>query len=784
MRQRIQNLKAEIVNAQLSVSAQRAVIVTQAYREAEGLPIETVRARAVGKVLRELPVWISPDELILGHPTEYWRAAPIFPEMHISWLAEEIESLDRREYHPFAISPETKQALYGILPYWQGKTLCDAAYARYPQEVIVAREKSGLISSEQNERGGVGNFLIEYPLVLREGLWGMKADMVRRRDALDMTLPESVEKARFYEAAMSLCDSAVVFAGRYADLAEELAGKEASPARREELLSMAEVCRRVPAQPARNLHEALQSMWFIYLICHIETNGTSVSFGRIDRYLLPYYQEMVQAGREEDAVELLECFMVKLNEIVRIYDEKSAVINAGLPSFPNMTIGGLDEHGKDATTALSYRLLDCLMDVRLPQIHIVLKVHRLTPRPLLLKAIRSVKTVQGMPAFIGNSSLEKFFLTHGATLREARESAITGCVIPGLYGVWSRGSAVYVNILKAVELAMNRGVDPLSGEQAGPVTPDPAEFSSMEDLYQAFLVQFDSILRRAVTACNILDGALADKMPHIFASMFVRGCIQRGRDGTRGGANYNFTRIMAAGLPNTADSFAAIEKVVFQDKRITMAQLAGALRDNFQSPENQRIRAWLDEAPKYGNDDDFVDKYAVQVSDWFFDAIQEFRNPRGGPFIGAFQTLLANLYFGRRTGPTPDGRVSMDTMADTLSPAHGKDRTGPTAVCASCGKIDHNRTSGTILNLKLNETVLATQGDEARLADLIYTYLVDLEGTHVQFNIIDNQKLRDAQKHPEKYRDLIVRVSGYSAYFTELSPQVQQDIIDRSELRF
>lgn len=283
-----------------------------------------------------------------------------------------------------------------------------------------------------------------------------------------MTLPESVEKARFYEAAMSLCDSAVVFAERYADLAEELAGKEASPARREELLAMAEVCRRVPAQPARNLHEALQSMWFIYLICHIETNGTSVSFGRIDRYLLPYYQEMVQAGREEDAVELLECFMVKLNEIVRIYDEKSAVINAGLPSFPNMTIGGLDEHGKDATTPLSYRLLDCLMDVRLPQIHIVLKVHRLTPRPLLLKAIRSVKTVQGMPAFIGNSSLEKFFLTHGASLREARESAITGCVIPGLYGVWSRGSAVYVNILKAVELAMNRGVDPLSGEQAGP----------------------------------------------------------------------------------------------------------------------------------------------------------------------------------------------------------------------------------------------------------------------------------------------------------------------------
>lgn len=784
MRNRIQNLKNEIVNATLSVSARRAEILTRAYRESEGQAIEQVRAHAIGKVLRELPVWISPDEWIVGHPTEYWRAAPIFPEMHISWLEEEIESLDRREYHPFYISEETKQTLYDIMPFWKGKTLCDAAYSRYPEEVIIAREKAGLISSEQNERGGVGNFLIEYPLVLREGLMGMKADMAARKAALDPIHPETPDKRRFYDAAMSLCDSAVAFASRYADLAEELAENEPDATRKAELLHMAEVCRRVPAHPARDLHEALQSMWFIYLICHIETNGTSVSFGRIDRYLLPYYQAMVDAGREEDATELLECFMVKLNEIVRIYDEKSAVINAGLPSFPNMTIGGLDEHGKDATTVLSYKLLDCLMDVRLPQIHIVLKVHRLTPPDLLRKAIRSVKTVQGMPAFIGNTSLEKFFLTHGATLKEARESAITGCVIPGLYGVWSRGSAVYVNILKAVELAMNRGFDPLSGEQAGPVTADPAEFTSMDDFYAAFCIQFESILRHAVTACNILDGALVDKMPHIFASMFVRGCIERGKDGTRGGANYNFTRIMAVGLPNTADSFAAMEKVVFVDKRITMAQLAAAIRDNFQSPENQRIRMWLDQAPKYGNDDDFVDKYAVKIADWFFDAIEPFRNPRGGCFIGAFQTLLANLAFGRRTGPTPDGRVSMDTMADTLSPAHGKDRTGPTAVCASCGKIDHNRTSGTILNLKINDTVLSTEADEMLLADLISTYLVDLEGTHVQFNIIDNEKLRDAQKHPEKYRDLIVRVSGYSAYFTELSPQVQQDIIDRSEHRF
>lgn len=783
MNPRIKNLKEKILSTPLEVSSKRAILVTEAYKETEGEPIPIRRVKALKKILEGLPVWIDKDELIVGHANESFRAASIFPEMHISWLDDELDRLEKRSQQPFNISEEAKQNIREIIPYWKGQTLYDFAFKSYPEEVIDARERVGLFSSEQNERGGVGNVILDYPMLLKNGLEKIAEDIKNRCNKLDPTDPLNIERIQFYKAAIITCEAAISFAKRYADLARSLAEKENDQKRKDELLKIADICNSVPRKPAETFWEALQSIWFVQLITQIETNGIAVSLGRMDQYLYQYYKNDILEGKldSEGAQELLECFLIKLNELVRIYDEKAALINAGLPAFQNITIGGRDENNKDATNELTYMFLDALMELRLPQIHIVLKVHKTTPTALLQKAIKSIKAVQGMPALVGDEALEKFLLSKGVPQKEARTYALSGCVTPGVYGVWSRGGAAYVNLLKVLELALNNGVDPLTGIKAGPETGNAEEFKSMNDILIAFKKQLESLIKRSVVGCNILDKVQAEKMPHVFLSIFVRGCIENGNDATRGGARFNFTRIMGGGLPNVANSLAAIKKVVFDDKKINMKQLIDSLRNNFGRPEDEKIRRMLLSAPKYGNDDDYVDDFAVKISDLFMSEVEKYRNPRNGVFIPAYQTLLSNIYFGWRTGATPDGRLTGEALADTLSPVHGTDKKGPTAVLSTVAKIDHARSSGTILNLKFNRTVLENERDEKKLIDLIKGYLVDLGASHVQFNVISSAELRDAQQHPEKYRDLIVRVTGYSAYFVELSKDVQDDIIGRTE---
>jgi len=780
---RLSKLRSKILDAPLKISTKRALLITESYKETEGEPVELRRAKAFKKILDNIPIWIDLDELIVGHANEGFRSASIFPEMHIKWLENEIDNLDKRKQEPFIINEKQKNEIKKIIPYWKGKTLYDYTYKAYPEEVMITREKTGVFASEQNERGGVGNVLLDYPSLLKKGLNLIKEETCLKLNKLDYTIPENYESILFYKAAIIVCNEAIKFTNRYSNLARKLAQEENDLKRKKELLKISEICKKVPAEPANTLYEALQSIWFVQLLVQIETNGTSISLGRIDQYLLPYYiedkEKMILTKFE--VIDLIGCFFIKLNEIVRLYDKDAAFINAGLPTFQNIALGGRTEDNTDATNELTYICLKLLKEVRLPQIQTVLKVHKQTPDNLLEEAFETVKAVQGMPSFLSDEVEEKFLLTKGISLKESRTAAYTGCITPAVYGMWSRGGAAYFNLLKVLELALNGGIDVITGIKVGPKTGVAENFKSTDDVIKAFKIQLNYCIKQVVIACNILDVITSEVMPHIFTSIFVRGCIESGKDATRGGALYNFTRIMGVGVANVADSIAALQFLVFDKKVFKMNDFLRILKNNFEGEKGKILKRSIDNVPKYGNDDDYVDRFAVKISDLFFDEVEKYRNPRNGKFVPAFQSLLSNIYFGLRTSATPDGRKAGDPLADTLSPVHGQDKKGFTAVMRSVSKIDLERAAQMILNLRFSESLTKSKESVRKISELIKVYLIDLEGGQVQFNVISGDVLREAQKHPEKYRDLIVRVTGYSAFFVELNRETQNDILARTE---
>ena len=780
---RLSKLRSKILNAPLKISTKRALLITESYKETEGEPVELRRAKAFKKILDNIPIWIDSDELIVSHANEGFRSASIFPEMHIEWLEDEIDNLNKRKQEPFIINEKQKTEIKKIIPYWKGKTLYDYTFKAYPEEIKIAREKTGIFSSEQNERGGVGNVLLDYPSLLKKGLNLIREETCLKLNRLDCTIPENYESILFYKAAIIVCDVTIKFANRYSNLARKLAQEENDLKRKKELLKISEICKKVPAEPANTLYEALQSIWFVQLLVQIETNGTSISLGRIDQYLLPYYIEDTEKMilTKLEVIDLIGCFFIKLNEIVRLYDKDAALINVGLPTFQNIALGGRTEDNTDATNELTYICLNLLKEVRLPQIQTVLKVHKQTPDNLLEEAFETVKVVQGMPSFLSDEVEEKFLLTKGISLKESRTAAYTGCVTPAVYGMWSRGGAAYFNLLKVLELTLNEGRDMLTGIQVGPQTESSQNFNSMDDLIKVFKIQLNYCIKEVVTACNSLDIVMSRVMPHKFNSIFVKGCLQSGKDTTRGGALYNFTRVMLVGTANIADSLAVLQSLVFDKKIIKINDFIKVLKDNFKGQSGEILEKYIGSVPKFGNDVNYVDKFAVQITNLFFNEIEKYHNPRGGTFIPAFQSLLSNIYFGLRTSATPDGRKAKESLADTLSPVHGKDKKGPTAVMKSVSKIELARAAQMILNLRLQPSLIQSKESIIKLCELIKTFLVDLEGGQVQFNVISGDILRKAQKNPDEYRDLIVRVTGYSAFFVELNREAQNDILARTE---
>lgn len=778
---RVLDLRKKLISQKPRLCSERALLVTESYKKTEGEPIVLRRAKALYDILEKMTVYIGEGELIVGHQTPVPRSAPVFPEFGTSWLEEELDTFSTRAQDRMEVSDKVKQELRSIFPYWKGKTIKEKVFKMLPESVIRAR-KSKIFTLDNHEEGGLGHVLPDFETVLRIGFNGIKEDADKRLLHANPVDSTQFKQMLFWEAVKITCEGVMLFAQRYANLAADLAAKEHNASRKIELEKIAGICRKIPGNPAENFYEALQCCWFVQLVIQIETNGTAISPGRLDQILFPYYNRSISEGivTEKQAQELIDCFWLKFNELIKLRSNEGCRVHAGFPMNQNLTIGGQNKEGIDATNDLTYMFLNAQEHIHLSHPQFSLRIHKNTPHKLLKRALEVISLGGGIPQLISDEVLIPALLHRGIPLKLARNYAPIGCVEVGVIGLWGRGNGGYFNIPKVLELALNNGCDRLTGEQIGPRIGNPSSFKNFDDVMEAFRQQMAYCVRLLATENNIIDIVHAELMPHIFISSVVPGCIERGRDVTEGGALYNWTNPLGVGLANTIDSLAAIKKEVFEEEVISMKEVIEALDCNFEGKE--KIQRMLIDSPKYGNDNDKVDFIGREIVNIFIDELEKHNTFRGGIMAPpSLFSLAVNLPFGWATGATPDGRKAGTPLADGISPSHGSDILGPTAVLKSASKIDHERTSGVILNQKFNPSVFKNPRDLMKLVELLRTYLLDLKGSHIQINVVSAEKLRKAQKEPEKYRNLVIRVTGYSAFFVELSKEVQEDIIERTE---
>ncbi len=579
-----------------------------------------------------------------------------------------------------------------------------------------------------------------------------------------------------------MCDSVVAFSHRYAAKANQMAKIESNPERKAELAKIAENCLRVPEKPASTFYEALQSFWFLQLLPQIYDNGVSISPGRFDQYMYPYYSADITAGRlsKIQAQELIEALWVKFTEPIKIYRAADAAFHAGYPMGQNLCVGGIGPDGMDAANDLSYRCLEAHSHMLLMQPNFTARLHLTTPHEFLMKVCEAIKLGNGMPQITNDEVVIPALTGIGISLGEARDYVPIGCVETAPPNVWGRLNGGYLNLAKIVELAMSNGVCRISGQQVGPKTGNPREFKGFEEIVTAFRKQIEYAIEKLVTWDNLIDRAHAEYMPTPFTSVMVGDCILNGRDVTEGGARYNYTAPYGVGIANAANSIFAVKKLVFDDKLLSMDELVEALEKDYDGREDLR-QILINKVPKYGNDIHEVDLMAKLVADLFFDSMKGYETYRGGPFVGSFIPVASYVALGMSTGATPDGRKAGEPLADGISPTAGTDHSGPTAVFKSVCIIDHRRIpNGVIFNQKISPAVFSTADGMQKFAELIKTY-VNLGGCHVQFNIVSADVLKDAQKKPEEHRGLVVRVAGYSAFFNEIHRDVQDSIIARTE---
>jgi pyruvate formate-lyase/glycerol dehydratase family glycyl radical enzyme len=781
--ERGQRLRRRVISARPHLCIERARFVTESYRETEHEHILSRRVKAFESIMRNMSVFILEDELIVGHQASRQRSAPLYPEFAVEWIAEEIDLFETRPQDRFIVPDEVKKEfLHDIYPYWKGRTLSDRVHSYMTEEIRLQRFVGGVFNISGHEDNGLGHVALDYRKVLQEGLRGIIADIESRLTTLELWRPEDYRRMIFYEACMSMCESAITFANRYAVRAWEMAKDEKDAVRREELVRISEICKRVPEHPARTFHEALQSFWFLQLLPQIYDNGVSISPGRLDQYMYPYFAADIEEGimSRERAQELLESMWVKLTEPIKIYRAEDAAFHAGYPMGQNLCVGGVGPDGIDATNDLSYRCLEAHSHMLLMQPNFTARLHLRTPHTFLMKVCEAIRLGNGMPQITNDEVVVLALTGIGISLPEARDYVPIGCVETAPPNVWGRLNGGYLNLAKIVELALNNGKCRISGELVGPETGDPCRFGSFDEVMEAFRVQMQYTMEHQVTWDNLIDRAHAEFMPTPFTSIMVGDCIEKGRDVTEGGARYNYTAPYGVGIANAGNALYAVKKMVFEDKTVSMEELIDALDTDFRDREDLR-QLLINKVPKYGNDIPAVDRLAREVADIFLDAMQGYETYRGGPFVGSFIPVASYVALGRATGATPDGRRAREPLADGISPSNGTDLEGPTAVFKSVCALDHRRIpNGVIFNQKIHPQVLATDEGMAKFAELIRSYIT-LGGCHVQFNVVTADTLRDAQRNPEKHQGLVVRVAGYSAFFNEIHRDVQDSIITRTE---
>ncbi|MCT4625943.1 glycyl radical protein [Halodesulfovibrio sp.] len=778
--ERVSQALERFVNTAPAICAERAVLLTESYKATEGQPIAIRRAKALENVLANMSVFIQEGELIVGNQCSMPRSAPIFPEFSCKWVEEELDRLEKRTADVFLISEETKEKLRSAFTYWDGRTTNEIAAALMPPESLEAH--NDVVYTVGNYfYNGVGHISPDYSKVLNEGLNSVVESAESAIEELDFADADAQNKRRFLESVVIANNAVIAFAERFAKVAEEQAAS-CEGTRKDELLEIARICRKVPAQPADTLQEALQAFWFVHLVVQIESNGHSISPMRFDQYMNPFLQE--GSTSVERAQEMLDMLWVKFAELNKVRDEASTMAFAGYPMFMNLIVGGQQRDGSDATNAMSFLVLQASANTKLYAPSLSIRIHEGTPDILYKRAAEVSRLGLGYPAYYNDRVIIPALLARGLSREDARDYGIIGCVEPQVGGKtegWH--DAAFFNMSKVVELCLNDGVDRRTGKQIGPKSGKLEDFTSFDEVMQSYEAQTSYFVKLMAAADNAVDMTHGKHCPLPFLSGLVEDCIGRGMSLQEGGAIYNFTGPQGVGVANAGDSLAAIKKLVFEEKLITVKELQDALHSNFEGQEDLRLML-VNRAPKYGNDNDFADAVAKDAADIYCNEVNRYTNPRGGKFQPGLYPASANVPLGSVVTATPDGRMAWSPLADGVSPISGYDSCGPTASVLSVAKLDHEIASnGTLLNQKFHPSALAGDNGLENLKAVTETYFQN-GGFHVQYNVISRETLELAQEKPEDYKGLVVRVAGYSAFFTALDKSLQDDIIARTEQTF
>ncbi|MFR7584177.1 MAG: glycyl radical protein [Mediterraneibacter gnavus] len=823
----VENLYAKMPE----IESARAILITESYRQTENEPMVIRRAKAFAHILENIPIVIRDLELIVGSTTIAPRGCQTYPEFSYEWLEAEFDTVETRSADPFYISEKTKQELKEANAYWKGKTTSELATSYMEPETLLAMEHN-IFTPGNYFYNGVGHVTVKYGEVLAIGFSGIKAKAQAELDKLCLADGDYQKNSRFLEAVMISCDAAIEYARRYARLALKEAEECTDPVRKRELLQIAQNCANVPEKGATGFYEACQSFWFVQQLLQIESSGHSISPGRFDQYMYPYYQKDMESGKitREFAQELMDCIWVKLNDLNKCRDAASAEGFAGYSLFQNLIAGGQNEEGIDVTNDLSFMSIQASMHVFLPQPSLSVRVWNGTPHEFLIRAAELTRTGIGLPAYYNDEVIIPSLMSRGLTLQDARDYNIIGCVEPQKSGKtegWH--DAAFFNMCRPLELVFSNGMD--KGVRIGPATGNVEDMTTFEQFYDAYKKQMDYAIQLLVNADNAIDMAHAERCPLPFLSSMVDDCMKVGKTVQEGGAVYNFTGPQGFGVANMADSLYSVKTLVYDEKKITMGELKEALATNYgkglgaedvaamtakianelkeagktigekevaailntvvaasEAPEvkanGERILKLIEEVPKFGNDIPEVDAFARDVAYTYTEPLQNYKNPRGGSFQAGLYPVSANVPLGAQTGATPDGRLAYQPVADGVSPSAGKDVNGPTAAANSVSRLDHYIASnGTLFNQKFHPSALSGRNGLENFVGLIRSYF-DQKGSHMQFNVVSRETLLDAQKHPEQYKHLVVRVAGYSALFTTLSKSLQDDIIRRTEQGF
>ncbi len=813
------------------IESARAVLITESYRQTENEPMVIRRAKAFQHILENIPIIIRDLELIVGSTTIAPRGCQTYPEFSYEWLEAEFDTVETRSADPFYISEQTKRELKEANAYWKGRTTSELATAYMEPETLTAMEHN-MFTPGNYFYNGVGHVTVKYEEVLAIGFSGIRQKAEAQMATLSLTDGDYQRKSRFLQAVIISCDAAVTYARRYAKLALEEAEKCTDGARKLELLQIAQNCANVPEKGANGFYEACQSFWFVQQLLQIESSGHSISPGRFDQYMYPYYKKDLDSGKltREFAQELMDCIWVKLNDLNKCRDAASAEGFAGYSLFQNLIAGGQNKEGIDVTNDLSFMCIQASMHVFLPQPSLSVRVWNGSPHEFLVKAAELTRTGIGLPAYYNDEVIIPSLVSRGLTLQDAREYNIIGCVEPQKAGKtegWH--DAAFFNMCRPLELVFTNGVD--KGVQVGPQTGNVEDMKTFEEFYHAYKMQMDYAIKLLVNADNAIDMAHAERCPLPFLSSMIDDCMSRGRTVQEGGAVYNFTGPQGFGVANMADSLYAVKTLIYDEQKVTMKEMKTALMTNYgkgldtediaavtanvanemrasgqnvgeaeiaailktvvaasESPEvkanGERLQKLIDQVPKFGNDIAEVDAFARDVAYTYTRPLENYKNPRGGIFQAGLYPVSANVPLGAQTGATPDGRLAHMPVADGVSPSAGKDVNGPTAAANSVSKLDHYIASnGTLFNQKFHPSALSGRKGLDNFVGLIRSYF-DQKGSHMQFNVVSRETLLDAQKHPEQYKHLVVRVAGYSALFTTLSKSLQDDIIRRTEQGF